>query len=326
MHCQCAAPDDVKTEAHTTALESVGPTPHQKGRIPGPWTMLVGYVLLGLQPVPVKALGQSGWSAPWVVVARFAFGVVAIALVCLVRGRGLSTKQPGVLFLRGLLGGIAVVLYFTSIQLAGVGPGTVLNYSYPLWANVFAVLFLGHRVPRSFWLLLAIALGGVWLIVDPLSHVKGGATEHFGELSGVVSAIAAGAAVLCIKRLRETDESLTIVASFSVLGFLISLPLALLPSGLLPTHGEPSFGTSEWALAFATGALAFGGHIYFTRGYRGTSVQLGTALSLTVPAIAAVAGALVLGEPLGARFVIGGALVLGACFGIGRLDAPPKPL
>jgi hypothetical protein len=33
-----------------------------------------------------------------------------------------------------------------------------------------------------------------------------------------------------------------------------------------------------------------------------------------------------LGEPLGARFVTGGALVLGACFGIGWLDAPrPSP-
>jgi drug/metabolite transporter (DMT)-like permease len=286
--------------------------------------MLVGYVLLGLQPLPVKALGQSGWSAPWVVVARFAFSVVAIALICAVRRRGLSTKQPGVLFLRGLFGGIAVTLYFTAIQLAGAGPGTILNYTYPLWANVFAVLFLGHRVRRMFWFLLLAALAGVWLIVDPMSHVLGGASEHLGELSGVVSAIAAGAAVLCIKRLRETDESLTIVASFSVLGLLISLPLALVPSALAPAPGTPVFGAAEWALAFATGALAFGGHIYFTRGYRGTSVQLGTALSLSVPAIAALAGALLLAEPLGARFLMGGALVLGACFGIGWLEAP-KP-
>jgi drug/metabolite transporter (DMT)-like permease len=288
--------------------------------------MLVGYVLLGLQPLPVKALGQSGWSAAWVVVARFTFSLVAIALICAVRRRGLATKQPGTLFLRGLFGGVAVMLYFTSIQLAGAGPGTVLNYTYPLWANVFAVLFLGQRAPRVFWFLLTAAFVGVWLIVDPWSHVKGGSTEHFGELFGVVSAIAAGAAVLCIKRLRETDESLTIVASFSLLGLLIALPLALIPSALFSTHGAPALGAAEWALALATGALAFGGHVYFTRGYRGTSVQLGTALSLSVPAIAAVASALVLGESLGARFIAGGALVLGACFGIGWLEAPrPSP-
>jgi drug/metabolite transporter (DMT)-like permease len=286
--------------------------------------MLVGYALLGLQPLPVKALGQSGWSAPWVVAVRFAFGLLAIALICVARRRWLSTKQPGLLFLRGLLGGISVMFYFTSIQLAGAGPGTILNYTYPLWANVFAVLFLGHRVPRLFWLLLLAAFGGVWLIVDPSSRVNhgAGAAEHIGQLSGIISAIVAGAAVLCIKRLRETDEALTIVASFSVLGLLISLPLALVPSGLTPAQGTPALGASEWALALATGALAFGGHLYFTRGYRGTSVQLGTALSLSVPAIAAVTGALVLGESLGARFVLGGALVLGACFGIGWLEAP----
>ncbi len=297
-------------------------------RVPGPWTMLVGYALLGLQPLPVKALGASGWSAPWVVVARFAFGLACIALICVARGRGLRTAQPTLLFLRGLFGGVAVLLYFTSIQWAGVGPGTLLNYTYPLWANVLAVVVLGHRVPRVFWLLLALALAGVWLITAPSFWTSSGTARGLGELAGIASAVAAGAAVLCIKRLRETDESLTIIASFSVLGLLLALPFALFPSAAFggPHAGAlPPLGAPDVLLVFALGALAFGGHLYFTRGYRGTSVQLGTALSLVVPVIAALSGAWIMNEPLGSRFIAGGLLVLGSCYGIGRLGITKLP-
>lgn len=283
--------------------------------------MLAGYVLLGLQPLPVKALGPSGWSAPLVVVVRFAFSLIAIALVCVVRRRGLRTAQPRLLLSRGLLGAVAVVLYFTSIQLAGVGPGTLLNYTYPLWANLFAVVFLRHRAPRVFWLLLCAAFAGVWLILSPTFREGAlSSSARLGELCGILSGVAAGAGVLSIKELRKTDESLTIMASFSVIGFLLALPLALVPGWFGLPANVPALGTGECALGLGVGALAFGGHFYFTRGYRGTSVQLATALALSVPVIAALSGALLLDEPLGPRFVLGGTLVLLACFGIGWLE------
>jgi drug/metabolite transporter (DMT)-like permease len=104
------------------------------------------------------------------------------------------------------------------------------------------------------------------------------------------------------------------------MGFLMALPLALVPRwfGLKTAH--PVFGPFEAMLALAVGVLAFGGHYYFTRGYRGTSVQLGTAMSLSVPVVAALAGALLLGEHLGVRFLVGGSCVLAACFCIGWLE------
>ncbi len=291
-------------------------------RGPGPLTMLVGYVLLGLQPLPVKALTPSGWSAPLVVSARFVFSLLGVLVICLARRRGLRTAQPGMLTVRGVLGGIAVLLYFTSVQLAGASIGTLLNYTYPLWANVFATLFTKHRPPRAFWLLLLCAFGGVWLIVSPSFSAGSELTEaqKLGQLCGILSAVAAGGGVLSIKQLRETDEELTIITSFSVVGLVLAAPLLLFPSWFGLPSSAPLFGPTEAALAASVGALAFGGHYYFTSGYRGTSVPLATAMSLSVPVVAALAGGLLLGERLGARFFAGGSLVLAACLCIGWLE------
>jgi drug/metabolite transporter (DMT)-like permease len=309
--------------------------------------MLCGYVLLGLQPLPVRALAERGVSAPWVVVGRFAFSLAVIVLLCLLRRRGLRTGNPRVLLWRGIFGGVAVLLYFTAVQLAGVGPATVLNYTYPLWANVLAVLFLGQRVPRVFWLLLGLAIFGVWLIVDPgaaaapptggvsaTQGAAGAARMQWGRMAGLSSAVAAGAAVLCIKRLRETDESLTIITSFSVVGLVLALPVTWLaryaPEGVFGPAAQagaaeaawlPSLGPAAWLLLVAVGALAFGGHLFFTRGYKHTSVPVGTSLSLTTPVIAAAAGALLLREPLGVHFAAGTALVLAASGGITWLSS-----
>lgn len=308
----------------------------------GPLTMLCGYLLLGLQPLPVQILGHQGWGAPWVVMGRFGFGLGCVALWCLLRRRGLRTGNPRLLFWRGSFGGVAVLLYFSSVQLAGAGTATVLNYTYPLWANVFAAVFLGQRPPPVFWGLLGVAIAGVWLIVDPHTLLS---TERppvaagalLGRGAGLASALAAGAAVLCIKKLRETDESLTIITSFSLVGLLLALPFAIAESaGLLagsapppesslggPAAGSTGLaGPSAWLLFTAVGALAFGGHLLFTAGYKHTSVPLGTSLSLTVPVVAAAAGALLLGESLSLGFGIGTGLVLAACAGIAWISAP----
>lgn len=269
---------------------------------PGLGNMMLGYGLLGLQPLPVVLLSEEGVGSAEAVCARFGLSLLFIFAICWIRGRGLSTHQPRTLALRGLLGGCAVLLYFHSIQNAGAARGTLLNYTYPIWANLFSI-FLGRRAAPTFWIGLAVTLLGLWLVVVP---EDGWGTRPFGdgELAGVASAMFAGAAVLTIKQLRETDESLTIIASFSVCGFLLSL--FFFEDAPLSRLTEPR----SLLLGLAVGAVAFLGHVFFTRGYRGMSVQHATLLSLSVPLIAAVVGILFLGESYSLRFGVGGGLML----------------
>ena len=132
--------------------------------------------------------------------------------------------------------------------------------------------------------------------------------------------VLAGAAVLCIKQLRETDESLSILWSFSVVGLLFSLPLALFDTMRSGQHLPWSNG-GGWLLLALTGLLSFLGQFYFTRGYKHTSLQFGSVLALTVPVVAVFSGWWLLGEPLSPTFVVGGLLIVVASAWIGLRDA-----
>jgi drug/metabolite transporter (DMT)-like permease len=269
---------------------------------PGLGNMLLGYFLLGLQPLPVALLSQSGVGAGETVFVRFALGLLFIGAICLFRRRWLTTSQPGMLLLRGVLGGFAVLLYFFSIQTSGAARGTLLNYTYPVWANLFSI-FLGRRPSGAFWFGLGVALLGLWLLLVPAGGL-GKKPFGVGEAAGLASAFISGAAVLTVKQLRKTDETLSILASFSACGLLLSL-FFIDGSSLAQLRGaEPLL------LGIAVGVIAFLGHLFFTRGYRGMNVEHATLLSLTVPVVASVVGLVFLDEKVSLRLALGGLLVL----------------
>lgn len=269
---------------------------------PGFGNMMLGYVLLGLQPLPVALLAQRGVGTAATVFARFALGLLFIGAICAFRKRWLTTSQPGMLLLRGVLGGLSVLLYFFSIQNSGAARGTLLNYTYPIWANLFSI-FLGRRPSGAFWLGLGVAILGLWLLIAPAG---GWGSQPFGigEAAGLASAFISGAAVLSVKQLRKTDETLSILASFSACGLFMSLFFFERNAFAKLTATEP------FLLAVAVGVVAFLGHLFFTRGYRGMNVQHATLLSLTVPVVASVVGIAFLGEKVTLRMVLGGLLIL----------------
>ncbi len=273
--------------------------------------MLLGFLLLGCMPVLVKLAPQRGLHAADVVLWRFLIGCFLVAItVALTRAR-LRTEQLGMLLLRGVLGAVAVQLYFASIQLAGAGLGTLLNYTYPVWANAIAAL-VGHRAPRGFWPLLGVAIAGVVLVVDPVFSSVG-----LGEILGLASAVVAGGAVLTIKKLRETDGELAILLSFSALGALLALPTALV-TGFAGRADRLTSDGLAWLLLIGVGVLSYFGQLLFTRGYKDTSIELGTVLSLTVPVVASLTGFLFANETLSVGYFVGGGMILLACALLGR--------
>src|SRR5690606_34861163 len=86
---------------------------------PGSMTMLAGYVLLGTVPPLVRAARSLNVSSTELVLIRFVGGSLLVLLIARATASALSTQQPRLLLLRGLLGACAVQLYFLGIQLAG---------------------------------------------------------------------------------------------------------------------------------------------------------------------------------------------------------------
>lgn len=267
--------------------------------VPG---LVLGFLLLGLQPLFVKLADRLGFVPAESVLIRFGITLTFAIASARLTGQSLRTQRPWIWLLRGIFGGAAVMLFFTSVALAGAGVGTLLNYTYPVWAQLFAFT-VGERLRLETFGYFALALLGVYFVVNP-----GSADLGPGELAGIFSGMLAGIAVLCLKKLRETDGEQTIIVSFSAFGIVYAV-------GWLAWQGGGGFIESKhalegWLVELAVGLLSFFGHVYFTKGYKYTTIRLGSVLSMLVPLIAALTGALFLGEPITAHFVLGALLIL----------------
>jgi drug/metabolite transporter (DMT)-like permease len=292
--------------------------------------MHTGYLLLAFVPVLVRVANQAGWDTGSTVFARFVIACVCIAVVSPLGGQRLKTGNPRALFLRGLFGGGAVLAYFAAVEETNASTAVLLNFTHSIWANVIGVLVLRQKPVRGFWPLLSLAAVGLYLVIDP-------GFDNFkrGEMLGLLSGVLGGGAILCVKELRKTDNATTIQASLSLAGLVCALPFfvparlrsptALLDdfSAALPPvlHGPAgplaSPALCAWLAVLAMGICAYAGQHFFTSGYKDTSVQLGTLLSLTTPLYATLMGRLLLQEVLTARFLLGASFILVACMLVG---------
>lgn len=270
--------------------------------------MMTANCFLGFVPILVRVAGRFDVPSTEIVFSRFAIGTLGCAAVVLLGVQRLELHERRLLFMRGAFGGLSVLLYFFAIQSTSAGKGSLLNYTHSMWANIYAVVLLGAAPPRGFWWLLGLAGVGLWLVLDPNFQ-----TVNWGDVLGLASGMMGGAAILSLKNLRKNTNSLTIFASFSVFGLLFALVPPLL-GRVSPESGATWIMPSApaWAALIGIGLLGMAGQMFFTFGYGYTSIPLGTVMSLSVPAIAAVGGWALLGEPLTPNFLLGAALILTA--------------
>lgn len=165
-------------------------------------------------------------------VAGVRFGLGALATAAL-WGAGRVDARPRrlpLLLLRGFSGGVAVVLYFLTIEHLDVGMATLLNYTSPPFTAVLARFFLGERFPRGGLASLGLTMGGVALVVAGQSHgAAGPPPDPFWVAMGLLSALCSAAAITSIRALRSgpAPESVwSIFLSFCVVGALCAAPMS----------------------------------------------------------------------------------------------------
>ena len=83
--------------------------------------------------------------------ARFGVGLCILGTLAMFRKIRLDFHNSLVLFLRGLFGGLAVLLFYMSIAKIGIAKGTVISYLYPLFATIGAAVILKDRIRASVW-------------------------------------------------------------------------------------------------------------------------------------------------------------------------------
>ena len=265
--------------------------------------MIASSLMFSLMALTVRWASEVKGLGPWIT-AEFRF-LICIAFVfglCAWQRRPLRFVNRRWLVTRGVLGGASALLFFYTINHVGVAKATVLNYTYPIWAGLFLPLLLEDRVRTGLWVAVAVAFGGLYLVVVPASGLGAISGMDLVALSG---GLISGLAVLSIKKALETDSSRAILFAQSFFGLLI----VALPA----QAGGYSIPTLGWALLVAVGLSAAVGQLLMTHAYKQVGAIEGSLLSMVTPVLNVVLGLLVFREPVTTRALAGCVIVLLGC-------------
>jgi drug/metabolite transporter (DMT)-like permease len=267
--------------------------------------MLVGSsTAFGVMAFFAKLASTRGIGGAEVAALRFATGLVPVLLVPEVRRRALTWQRRDLLLYRGFFGGVAVLLYFLTIDKVPVGLATLLNYTSPVFAGLYAALFIGEPVQPRVLPALAVALGGVFLVVR--AHGDEGGLSH-GALGvwsavGLLSAALSGAAVTAIRVARRTEGSWAVYTSFNAIGLLATLPFAI------ASWSSPDL--VGWVYLILVGLLSMVAQLLMTYAYRWIdNLRAGVVQQLAV-FVAMAFGAVFLHEAVTARTLMGSLLTV----------------
>ena len=250
--------------------------------------MLLSVVLFSVNVLIIRWVGLFASVDGWM--SSFTRGLAGMIFVLAMYsgGRGLQLRHLGkpLLILRGILGMVTIsILYFTVIEL-GAGRALVINLTYPLFGSLIAAFVLKEKLLPGTIALLALAMLGLSLFFWESIH---DATFGSYDLLGLLGAVFAGAIVVVIRKLTQTESAATIYSAQCVMTVLVMLPLAL------PSFGKTSITT--WAFLMLGGAIVAYGQILMAKGFYHLDVARGSAIQMLIPSSLAQAPSFFLRKP-----------------------------
>ncbi|MBX3171145.1 MAG: EamA family transporter [Candidatus Eremiobacteraeota bacterium] len=209
------------------------------------------------------------------------------------------------LLLRSLAGGLAMIAYFSAISRLPLATAVLLNYTSPLWAGLFAFVFLSEALSAGLLLAYPLALTGVLMVVG-----GPGVSDDLPAVGlGLASAVLAGAAYTALRGLRGTPASI-VVTGLCLVSCVAVAPVCY-ANYVAPTP-------TEWGLLWACGLASAGAQVLMTLGFRTTKTAAASTVGLTTVAISGLLSCLLLGETLVLKQWLGIAVLLWATSQTGR--------
>ncbi|MBL4867022.1 MAG: DMT family transporter [Pseudomonadales bacterium] len=227
----------------------------QDSLLKGALYILAAEFLLSTMAAIIKHLAQE-LPIEMVVFFRNFFGLIAL-LPLLVQG-GLSqlkTNRFRIHLLRGLTGVTAMYGFFFVIANIPLAEAVLVKLTTPFFLPIIAFIWLGEAINSNTKWAIVIGFIGVVFILRP-------GAENFEPLAivGVIAAVFASFAKVCIRRMATTEPSIRIVFYFGI----ICSSVTAVP--LLWTWTPPS--TEAWFWLVAMGAIGTCGQLLMTRGYQ----------------------------------------------------------
>ena len=279
------------------------------------WMALTGILFVGVTGV-VRHLG-SDMPAVQAAFIRYLIGLFLLIPIFL-RLRAewlitgpLSRRTLGLHGMRGVVHGLAVILWFYAMARIPIAQVTALGFTAPIFTTIGAALFLGETLHVRRIGAVLIGFGGALVILRP-----GFIAVDIGALAQLTAAPLFAVSFLLTKKLTRTESPASIVAYLSIFVTLVLLPPALL------VWRTPTWEELFWL--FMTAVLATLGHYTLTRAFRAAEITVTQPVAFLQLVWATLLGFYAFGEAPDIWTWIGGGIIVSSATYIAYREAVRK--
>ena len=224
----------------------------QQSNLLGCLWMVAGGVLFVAVTVLVRHLG-SDMPAVQAAFIRYSIGfILLLPLMWRMRWRGIRPSGFKLYFYRGILHGVAVMLWFYAMARIPLSEVTAISFSTPVFTAVGAILIFHEKVKTRRMMAIVAGFIGTLIILRPGFH-----TIEAGSLAQLIAAFCFAGSFLFAKQMTQSQSSGEILVMLTIF-----CTLALLP-GALYFWREPTWIEVGWLALVAVFATA--GHYAITR-------------------------------------------------------------
>ena len=263
-------------------------------------------LMIALNDVAVPFAYAQGFSAPTVVLFRYAFMLVSLVVLLPLAGLSYRLRREHMLDVTGsgIAAGIATLALLGSFALIPVSLALIILYTYPILTALFESVH-ARRTPSLVEIAcLIVALSGIGIVIG-LDEVR---LSPLGVLLGCVSSLGYAASIFWNSiRLRAANG---VVVAFYMAGWgVVTATLFLLANGSFTLSSATPGGWLPLVIACIFFTLAFIGT------YKAIELVGGapTAMILNLePVFVMLLAAPLLGEEPTLPRLLGGAMVIGA--------------
>jgi len=159
------------------------------------------------------------------------------------------------LVLRGLTGVTSMTFFFMSIKYLPVATAVSLRYIAPIFAVIFAVLFLKEKTKPLQWLFFVMSFLGVLVIKGFDENVS-----TYGLILVLIAAVFSGLVYTIINKIGTADHPVVVVNYFMMIATLVGGILSI-------SYWKNPVGI-EWLLLASLGVFGYFGQLYMTKAFQ----------------------------------------------------------
>lgn len=211
-------------------------------------------------------------------------------------------KHKKLLAARGLAGTIALFLVYESINRFPLSEATVIQYLYPLFTAVFAVLLLSEPITKNIIIGICSGFFGVYCLLG-FPIVSQNSIDIISLILAVCGSILTGLAYVLVKKATNLNEHPLVVMFF--------FPLFTVPvffPFVFSNWNTPSI--KEWSYLILVGVFTQFGQLFLTYGYKELPATKAAPISYVQVLFATIIGIFYFDEIIDINFIIGSVIVL----------------